>query len=243
MLIKKVILFALAGAVIWFVGTAQADKRSYVWTYEYVTTPKGDIELEWWSTNKIEDTQVKEKNSWEHQFEIEYGITDHWDIALYQRWKQTNDPVKGNEYMYVGPKVETRYRFFEAGDYFVDPLLYAEYKLDSGLEDPSSTLEGKIILAKDISRVNIAFNYVLESDLDEKAVAEHKYDVGINYEIVPAFRLGAESKGKFHERGGVGLGPTLAWQSEKIFAVIGWLYPLNNDAKDLELRFIIGIPF
>ena len=66
---------------------ANADRRVYVWTYEYMTVPKGQMEIEYYLTTKISDLHnTARKNTWEHQLEYEFCITDRWDFAIYQRW-------------------------------------------------------------------------------------------------------------------------------------------------------------
>ena len=67
-----------------------ADGRSYVWTYEYHTTPKNMAEVEYYLTSKVPDKNDPGVNTWEHWLEFEYGLTDHWDISMYQMWKEDN---------------------------------------------------------------------------------------------------------------------------------------------------------
>ena len=87
---------------------ANADRRGYVWTYEYLTMPKGQAEMEYYLTHKIPDLhKYDEKNTWEHQFELEYGLTDHWDISMYQRFQQTNTD-SDDKFEYTGTKLRTR---------------------------------------------------------------------------------------------------------------------------------------
>ena len=56
---RKVRLFgAIVCLCLIFVITKDsfADRRSYVWTYEYQTLPKGMSEIEYYDTMKIPDT-------------------------------------------------------------------------------------------------------------------------------------------------------------------------------------------
>jgi len=72
--------------VLFAADVADADRRGYVWTYEYQTMPKDMSELEYYLTHKAPDFhKYDKKNTWEHQLEYEYGLTDRWDIAVYQR--------------------------------------------------------------------------------------------------------------------------------------------------------------
>ena len=75
-------------------SVTSADRRSYVWTYEYQTMPKGVAEVEYYLTHKISDWhKYDDKNTWDHNVEFEYGLTDHWDVAIYQTWNQTNTEI------------------------------------------------------------------------------------------------------------------------------------------------------
>ena len=96
-------------------SSSYADRRSYVWTYEYLTLPKGQAELEHYQTLKLPDMDNKDIHVWEHRVELEYGITDRLDIAIYQIFEQKN----GENFQYSAFQFRTRYRLFEAGYYFV----------------------------------------------------------------------------------------------------------------------------
>ena len=116
-----------------------ADRRSYVWTYEYLTMPKGMAEVEFYLTHKISDwDNYDDKNSWEEAVEVEYGLTDHWDIAVYQTWQQNNSDTRDWS-GYTGSKIRTRYRIGEKGQFPVDMLLYAEYILGDETEHGYAT--------------------------------------------------------------------------------------------------------
>src|SRR4030067_3465920 len=143
---------------------ALADRRAYVWTYEYLTMPKGELELENYLDYKAPDWGDKSTSQWTHQIELEYGIIDQWDVALYQVFSQNN----ADGYKYEQMKFRTRYRFFEAGLFMVDPLLYLEYKRPANASHPK-ILEGKVILARDIEQLNLAGNFILERELVSEA--------------------------------------------------------------------------
>jgi len=66
----------------------------------------------------------------------------------------------GESLKYQGTKFETRYRFGERGHFFVDPLIYIEYKI--GASGEKIAVEGKLVLAKDIGKLNIAYNQIVE---------------------------------------------------------------------------------
>ncbi len=223
------------------VNSASADRRSYVWTYEYQTMPRGESELEYYLTTKVPDlNRTKDKNTWEHQVEYEYGLTDRWDISVYQRWQQTNTQ-SDDKFEYTGTKVRTRYRFGEKGMYPLDTLLYLEYIRPDGSDAPE-ILEGKIILAKDFGRYNVAYNQILKAGINNEGGNENEYACGLSYEFSPSWKVGLESTGNFTEDKFY-IGPTVSWASEKFWVGAGVLRGLNDRSDDLRFRLIVGIPF
>ncbi len=216
-----------------------ADTRSYVWTYEYMTLPRGLSEIEYYLTTQVPDTSKSNVNTWKHWVELEYGITDSWDVAMYQMWKQKNT-ASGSTSEYDGFKIRTRYRFGKKGEFFLDPLLYLEYIRDDDLSKPNIG-EAKLILAKDIGNLNISYNQILERNL-EKGKTEHEYAVGISYAFLPDFKLGIESKGSYNERE-YAIGPTVSWVNSKFWVSLGAAFGLNKRTDDLQTRMIVGVPF
>lgn len=219
-----------------------ADRRGFVWTYEYMTMPKGEAEIEYYLTSQLPDRSNRETSNWEHQFEFEYGITNRWDISLYQTFRQKNTKT-GSTMEYNKFKVRTRYRLGKKGQYLVNPLIYLEYLRAADLSDPAR-LEAKLILAKDIGRFSLAYNQIAEEefkDNGEKEV-ENKYAFGINYEINPKFKLGLESTGNYSEVKYY-LGPTISLAREKFWLSFGMVWGLNKDSDDAQTRLLIGLPF
>jgi len=64
---------SVAGLLIIFgmSGDCLADWRSYVWTYEYSTMPKGISEIEYYLTTKVPDTDKSNETTWQHWLELE----------------------------------------------------------------------------------------------------------------------------------------------------------------------------
>src|SRR5207237_173818 len=126
---------------------ALADRRAYGETYEAVTAPKGELDVELWTT-WAQDGTVRSgpaSEGFRHMVELEYGITDRWDVALYNMFDLgTTETDPG----YAGFRVETRFRIALPGVLPVDPILYLEYqRLFRG--DAPQTFEAKLILARD----------------------------------------------------------------------------------------------
>ncbi|UCD48573.1 MAG: hypothetical protein JSW27_13685 [Phycisphaerales bacterium] len=237
---STVLVGAVIGAML-LVCSAQADRRAYVWTYEYMTMPQGAAELEYYLTLKVPDwDDFDDQNTWEHQLELEYGLTDHWDVAVYQRWQHTNTDAD-DKFEYTGTKLRTRYRFAEKDVYPVDVLAYLEYKRPDG-SNPDDEIEAKLILAKDIGKFNVAYNQIVEHSLRHGGKAEHEFTSGVSYEFDPTLKVGLESTGNYSEDKFY-VGPTLSLAGKRFWLAAGALGGLNDRSDDLRARLIFGIPF
>ena len=221
-------------------STAQADRRRYVWTYEYMTMWKGKFELEYYLTTQLPDAGNSKINSWKHELELEYGITNRWDISMYQRFKQTNTEEK-SEFKYDGFKLRTRYRIGDKGMLPIDILLYMEYIRDADFSKPN-VLEGKIILARDFGPLNLAFNQIVKQALESGGETEVEYTAGTSYKLHRVVSLGIESKGNFTE-GKYYIGPTVALNTGRLWFNMGALAGLTSKSDDVMARLIVGLPF
>jgi hypothetical protein len=217
-----------------------ADRRSYVWTYEYQTLPQGMSEIEYYGTIKVPDTNDPGIKTFEHWLEYEYGVTNHFDLALYQMWR-TKDKREEVDTKYDGMKLRARYRFGEKGQYFLDPLFYAEYKRSAEHHDPHQ-LELKVILAKDIGNFNIAYNHILSQALESDGVTESEYALGIKYKVNNRFSAGLESKGSYLSDKYY-FGPTFSFGFRKFWISAGLVSAMHKRADDLQVRVIAGMPF
>jgi hypothetical protein len=232
---KKLFVAALVFGFVALSGVAGADQRSYVWTYEYMTLSKDHAELEYYQTAVTKNRQTDNSSDWQQQLELEYGLTDRLDAALYQVFDQKeNDKMK-----YSGYKFRLRYRIGEKDQLPVDALLYAEHQEKV---DGKNVYEAKLVLAKDIGKLNIAYNAVYKNTYVSGDNADHEYAAGVRYEVTPALRLGMESKGNFRTDK-YSAGPTLAWIGGRIWANLGAVYGLNRRTDDRQVRFVLGVPF
>jgi hypothetical protein len=215
---------------------AQADRRYYIWTYQYVTIPRAMTELEFYQTTKLSDI-----DAWEYRIEIEHGITDRLDFSVYQIFEQKEDsPFKWNAVQF-----RFRYRFGEEGQYILDPLLYLEYNRKIDLMAPNK-FEMKFILAKTIDKFNLAINPVYEYFFAPGSEHEIGMDVGVSYEFNPAWIAGIEttSRMEFEDsetKAASYLGPTLSFASGTWWYTIGVGFGITEKSDDARIRFLMGI--
>jgi hypothetical protein len=187
--------------------------------------------------------------------ELEYGITDRWDAALYNMFDltTTDDTSSG----YAGFKIETRFRPSFPGEWFVDPVFYAEVQqLWRG--DANQTYELKLILAKNIGKLNISFNIAGEEERTTDATwnLEIEHAEGVSYELAPAWKVGLETFGKAEKNemneieSRLWGGPALSWARGPTGAMRGlWVTVAaggkiaGDDADAFYGRLIVGLQF
>ncbi len=221
-------------------SNSYADRRSYVWTYEYKTVPKGMSEVEYYLTTEVPDTKKSEVNAWKHWLELEHGITSHWYVAMYQQFNQSNTE-SSDKFEYDGFKLRTRYRIAERDKLPIDTLLYLEYIRNDSLDKPN-VLEGKIVLDKTLGNFNVAYNQIIEQELASDGETEHEYAAGINYAFSPSLKLGIESKGSY-SKGEYAVGPALSFTISRFWVSSGAVFGVNGKTDDLQTRMIVGVPF
>lgn len=240
-------------------GAARADRRAFTETYEYMTIPQGDVELEVWNTQSRSDFGDNGISAFDLQLEIEYGITSHWDIALYQIVAQADGPTPetSESLHFEETKVETRYRLAERGQLPVDTTLYLE--VAKGFGETRWEIEPKVILARDFGRANVALNIIPEIGFEEEAPAmpgaesevdaefEPGWAAGVSYELIPALKLGAETFGSVKSLGDQNdvfwwIGPSAGWApSPKLWAAATAAVGLTDAAENFRMRIILGI--
>jgi len=213
-----------------------SDRRYYVWTYQYATMEMGNGEIENYLTFKMPELDSLKNNvNTELQLELEVGMNDYFDIGIYQVFEQS----PGLPFQYKGFKIRARHRFGEKGKYFVDPLIYLEYK---GVPDfHKHVIEGKIVLAKDIGKFNFALNPTLEYEIEEEKKFEWEYFAGMSYELSEILRLGIEFKGS--EKGHY-FGPVISHGNENLWVALGSAFKIGKietGKPEAEIRLLLGI--
>jgi hypothetical protein len=246
------LLATVAGA-----PSALADRRAFTHTYEYMTMPKGDLELEFYNTQEtLELDDTESPTGFEQKIEVEYGITDHWDVSIYQVFGG-GEGGGSQSYGYEATEVRTRYRFAERGEWPVDVLLYFEIIKPFGVLGLG--LEPKLVLARDFGPVTAVLNLALEVEAEEEGdeveyELEPEYALGVTYEVVPEWKVGVESWGALEtfvetEEYAVYAGPAISWAPSSNFwatatagfKLLGADDPLGENEPDFSFRIILGL--
>ncbi len=209
----------------------EADQRHFVWTYEYMSMHRGEAELEYYHTVKW-DPDGKYISGVSLQTELEIGMTDHFDMGFYNVFSYDSTSGIG----YDGFKIRSRYRLGERGKWFVDPLLYAEYKRDAQFEEHE--LELKLILGRSRGNWYMAYNPIFEIEFEEdETETKFEHVAGLGYQFFKHWGAGLELK---VEPDHSLLGPTLSHGGEHLWMSLGYLFPTSDDHGS-EWRLIIGI--
>ena len=248
---RRVACLAIVVSWVGFCGArvAEAHLRDYLVNQEYYTAKKGEFEAELYNDmNFVEADHDGTYNS-KHQVEVEYGVTDHLQLAYYEvyTWDRSKDWERD------AFKVEAKYRFAEAGQWPVDLALYTEYKNPDGHRDINSDeLENKVIVSKDIGPWNLVGNFVFEKKLNTGSHWEYEYTAGVSYALTPRTRVGLEVKQ------GLGDSKDFAFDSTQNLQLIPGIYTnltpnvrlllgpafgLTRVSDDLQLRSIVEVEF
>lgn len=233
---KRMAILSLVALFV--VPSVMADRRKYVWTYQYGTLAPGAAEIEFYQTSKLDDV-----DQWEYRIEIEHGLTEKADISVYQIFSQT----EGESFKWDAVQVRGRYRLAEPGEFFMDPLFYLEYRRKIDLKKQNK-VEAKLIFGKNIDKFNIAVNPVYEFFwAPGDPIHEIGLDVGISYEVSPILSIGLESTSRIEyikdadtEKGSY-FGPTISFAKGPIFYTLGYAPGLTDDSNDARVRFLMGI--
>jgi hypothetical protein len=214
-----------------------ADWRSYVWTYEYQTVERGGAEFETYLTlSTPDDDRMRDITTTEHQLELEVGMTERFDFAIYQVFKQP----PGGALEYDEYKLRGRYRFGEKGSFVFNPLAYFEY---IGKPDFSAhEFELKLILARDFGRFNFSANPQAEFSLEEDDwEMKSGYAAGLSYRLTDLLKVGLESKGSGND---YYLGPVISHGRHDLWATLGAAFAISHiedNRPKFQVRLLLGV--
>lgn len=200
-MIARVALAGVAAATLLALApTARANPRPLPFTYQSESLAKGTGEVEQFidfipimvTTGPGLPTHYL---ATQFQTEIEYGLTDKLEIALYLMFVPQPNPeafsgvpqlTMGN-----GSSQRVRYRFADPGAWPVDVAVYGEVTEN----DHELELEAKIILQRRIGKLRLITNLWAEREMYYSSAREWVLNptLGATYEFSPKFHLGLES--------------------------------------------------
>lgn len=256
MSIKPIVSFSVAAALLCFVTqpTAEAGSRRFTYVYEATTTPPGSWEIENWVTWKTHKRDNHDYNELGFRHELEFGITDRLQAAIYVvDWAWIDDPQEGEHgAVYEDTALELLFNVSNPTTDWIGSALYGEVKVGDELFE----LEGKVILQKNIGRFIVAYNATIEAGWEGEGYDERNGEfaqtLGVSYEVNPNFLVGAEvlheveipdwSEG---EDSVVYAGPNVSGRFGKWWATLTPLVQLTDIASEpqFQTRLIVGYGF
>ena len=239
----RITITLMLAAALWGASPARADRRTLIRAYEYMTQPQGNLEFELWNDIEAPASGFADA-SIVHRLELEYGLTDHWDAALYHVFSQS--PGQGSRF--DSWRLESRYRFAEKGLWPIDAMVYLELERPADFAQPFEG-EAKLILERSLGDFALVGNLVYEQQLFHAAFLHRvEIDLGARYEISPALRLGAEAWTIRETRQGVTArsyfaGPSLSVATSRLWLQLGAGFGLKIDDAPggTFVRSVLGI--
>ncbi len=250
----------------------RADQRRFGYSYEPGTTPKGELEVEQWTTFRTQrDASVGELhfNRWEFKTELEYGLSERYSVSLYinNSYETFKDPASGmhpSKLKFDGVAVENRFAVLDSRDHPVGLTLYLEPRF-SGLE---TELEAKLILGQRHGDWRWAFNLTEAtewSDHFRSVEGELEASFGIGKQFGRRWFVGLELRDhnelpdyKEWENTAIYFGPTATYRRKNWWATLtvmpqiygtGFLGSHGSNRLDLEgherlnVRLMFGFEF
>jgi len=261
----------LAGAL--GAGVAEATDRVFTYTYEPETLPKGAWEFEQWVTwrgGRNKAVGQDDYSRWQFREEIEYGVTDNYQLALYvnSQHESFRDPETGgreSRFIWDGVSIENKYMLLNPAEHAVGLALYME----PAISDREFEFEQKIIIGQRHGDWKWAVNLVHETEwslLEDETEGVFEFTAGLSRSLGKGWHLGLEVRNhneipEYHvwENTALFVGPAVSYQTQRWWAtmsilpqVYGQNFQGNPDQEvhlDLDghekinVRLLVGVSF
>lgn len=259
----------LAGGVVAGSGL-QADDRRFTYVYEPETMVAGGLEFENWVTLRQGRTDSVGKDKfarWDLRQELEYGVTDRYQVAFYLNEKSESyrDPGTGEDkssFTFKGVSLENQYNFLNPAEHALGVTGY----LEGSYGGDEAEVEQKLILGQRYGALKWALN------VEHATEWEHNYSeyqgevggsLGVAYDLGKSWSAGMEFRSQSilpeYEKvtkTALYLGPVVSYRTERWWAALtvmpqiwGWNEgnPDGNTRLELtsneriQVRFLVGI--
>jgi hypothetical protein len=242
-----------------FISAARADDednegRRFTYVYEATTEEPGEVEAETWATWRTSPTDERRFNAADFRHEIEFGVTEHLQVAIYVAdWGYREDPGEiEHRFSYQDSALELIYNLNNPRTDLLGFALYGEVRGGPKRLE----LESKVILQKNFGRFVAAYNSTLEARWEGERLQERDGEIaqslGLSYEISPSWSVGAELLHEidlphWSEAGDsiVYGGPNVSYRHGHWWATVTPLMQLTKVASevDVQTRLIFGFSF
>jgi hypothetical protein len=221
-------------------ATAAAEPRSFTQTYEYSTLPEGDAEVDLWHAQSQTRWHAPMVQRFAEQLQINYGVTDRFEAALFTEFTQTTDQA----FAFDSLRAEGRYRLVDRGEWPVDVALHVEAAKQFGRS--IYDLTGRLELARDFDRVTAAANLILTRAVGhdaDGATQELTWAGGVTYEVLAKLHVGVETWGG-HSDGLTRseVGPAIGVvPSSRLWVAVTAGFGINNASDAFSGQLIVGL--
>ena len=130
---------------------------------------QGEVSLEY-NGSRTFDSHSYKNDAQEHEVALEYGVNSHWEVEGSAGF--TKDPDANVRLEDYG--IESRFRFFEQGQYWLDSGLLVAFD-DATHHADANNLEVKLLLQKDIGRFTNTANIGFDQTVGKNATGGPDY--------------------------------------------------------------------
>jgi len=237
-----------------FVLPTQAGQRRFAYNYETLTAPKGTIEVENWVTWKHSDLIGKDDgDTWQFRHEIEWGVTDRFQLALYVAdWQYDENDEEGHQTRYAGTALEAIYNISNPNTDWIGSAIYGEVAVGERMWKA----EAKLLLEKRFGPLSIVYNAALEAEWEGEGyhdeTGEFQQTVGVSYDLTKHLSIGFEALHEIEmpdweetESGRIFVGPNVSVRAGRFFGTLAWLWQTTHieEEPDFQPRLIVGFDF
>ena len=233
-------------------STSEASSRKTPWLYEPRTMTQGELEYEQWVTFKTDKASDSEYEEWRFRHELEYGLTDEFQVALYfADWRHKRTSSEEHTF-FRDIALEGIYQLQAPNPDQMGVALYGEIKYGSEFFE----LEGKVLLEWEFERTSLLYNFTLEAEWEGQDFDEDKGKIinslALAYQPVPTITYALQAVWEiplpdWDGRGDsvVNIGPSIAWQKDNFWCTISPLFQVTDvdSSPDLQVRMLFGIDF
>src|SRR5690606_31840089 len=137
--------------------TASADRRAFAHAFQYGTEAPGETSLVAWYS-EARPSWTRDVAGLELRLQIQHGITEHWDAAVYGVITQlaTGVPVADLALGLSEVRLQNRYRLADRSEWPVDVQLHLETAKQFGTS--AYHVDLRAVLARDIDSFTAAVN-------------------------------------------------------------------------------------
>jgi len=230
--------------------SARASERAFAYTYQSLTAPVGELELENKLTWKSRPGQIRE---FAFQHELEFGLSEKTQLALYVANWQYDARERGSAYQSSG--LEIIHNFTHPVKDLLGSAIYGEVQMGDGL----FSLEGKLILEKKFGPWVVAWNGEVKAEWEGRRIGDFQdsagelsQTLGVSYEINRSLAVGVEvlqevPLGAWHGPANPEwyLGPNVTVRKGRFYATLTTLFQSTDrqSAPSVQARTIVGVEF